>query len=66
MFGRMVSKYPDIIAKELKNIKTPVTMRRSPVTTETILMWCFNLWKCFMKVFMPMDVRRKGMASPSE
>jgi hypothetical protein len=66
MFGRMSVKYPDIIAKELKNIKPPVTMSRSPVITETTLMCRLNLWKCLRKVFMPRDVRIKGMASPSE
>ncbi len=66
MLGIRLFKYAAIIPRELKKIKTPVTMRNNPVTMETILMCFLSLLKCLRKVLMPRDVSRNGMARPAE
>jgi hypothetical protein len=62
----MVLKYPAIIAIELKKIKTPVTIRNTPVITEISPIWRLTLAKCLRKVEIPMEVSMKGIARPKE
>ncbi len=45
ILGTIVLKYPDMIAKESKNIKIPVTMSKTPVTIDMSLICRFSLWK---------------------
>ena len=62
----MVLKYPAIIANELKNIKSPVAIRKTPVITEINLICLLTLLKCLRKVLIPKEVNMKGIARPSE
>ncbi len=59
-------RYLDIIAKELKNIKSPVTMSKTPVTIDMTLICRFSLWKYLRNVLIPRDVSINGIASPME
>jgi hypothetical protein len=66
ILGTIVLKYPDMIAKESKNIKTPVTMSKTPVAIDMTLICRFSLWKYLRKVLIPRDVSINGIASPME
>ncbi len=55
-----------MIEKELKNIKTPVTISKTPVTIDMTLICCLSLWKYLRQVLIPREVIIKGIASPME
>ncbi len=59
-------KYPDMIEKELENIKIPVSISKTPVTIDMALICCLSLWKYLRKVLIPREVSIKGIASPAE
>ncbi len=59
-------RYPAIIARLFEKIKTPVTIRMTPVIIETTRIYRLALLKKLRKILMASEVRRKGMASPAE